>query len=101
MIILGPIYIPQAGKTVAITPESIAFYKRIIEVYEGSELGIDNTITQNGTTVLLNGKPNYSVHLCYGLLLDDGRQPQQLSRCPFLGLCTHESRGWLNLFLFG
>jgi signal peptidase I len=44
----GPIYIPQAGKTVAITPQSIPFYKRIIEVYEGRELGIDNKISQSG-----------------------------------------------------
>jgi signal peptidase I len=51
----GPIYIPEAGKTVEINIESIPFYKRIIEVYEGTEMGIDNKITQNGTEVLLNG----------------------------------------------
>jgi signal peptidase I len=78
----GPIYIPQAGKTVAITPESIAFYKRIIEVYEGSEMGIDNTITQNGTTVLLNEKPisQYTFTMDYYWMMGDNRNNSQDAR---------------------
>jgi signal peptidase I len=78
----GPIYIPQAGKTVAITPESIAFYKRIIEVYEGSEIGIDNTITQNGTTVLLNGSPitEYTFIMDYYWMMGDNRNNSQDAR---------------------
>ena len=35
---LGPIYIPEAGKTVTITPETLPYYERIIEVYEGLSL---------------------------------------------------------------
>ena len=78
----GPIYIPQAGKTVAITPESIAFYKRIIEVYEGSEQGIENTITQNGTTVLLNGNPitQYTFTMDYYWMMGDNRNNSQDAR---------------------
>lgn len=78
----GPIYIPQAGKTVAITTESIAFYKRIIEVYEGSEIGIDNTITQNGTTVLLNGNPitEYTFVMDYYWMMGDNRNNSQDAR---------------------
>ncbi len=78
----GPIYIPQAGKTVAITTESIAFYKRIIEVYEGSEMGINNTITQNGTTVLLNKKPitEYTFTMDYYWMMGDNRNNSQDAR---------------------
>jgi signal peptidase I len=78
----GPIYIPEAGKTVAINSESIPFYKRIIEVYEGSEIGIDNTITQNGTTVLLNGAPiiEYTFNMDYYWLMGDNRNNSQDAR---------------------
>ncbi len=34
----GPIWIPQKGVTVEINNENLAFYRRIIEVYEGSDL---------------------------------------------------------------
>ena len=35
---LGPIYIPQQGKTVALNAETLPFYKRIISVYENNDL---------------------------------------------------------------
>ncbi len=78
----GPIYIPEAGKTVSITPETISFYKRIIEVYEGSELGIDNVITQSGTQVLLNGEPisEYTFKMDYYWLVGDNRNNSEDSR---------------------
>ncbi len=78
----GPIYIPEAGTTVAITPESIPFYKRIIEVYEGSELGIENKITQSGTQVLLNGQPinEYTFKMDYYWLMGDNRDNSQDAR---------------------
>jgi signal peptidase I len=36
----GPIYIPQAGKTVALNKETLPFYKIIINEYEGNKLEI-------------------------------------------------------------
>lgn len=36
----GPIYIPKAGATVALTPFNIDAYRRIIDVYEGHDLRI-------------------------------------------------------------
>jgi len=41
-------------------------------VYEGSELGIDNKISQSGTQILLNGQPitEYTFKMDY--YLDDG-----------------------------
>lgn len=78
----GPIYIPKAGTTVAITSESIPFYKRIIEVYEGSELGIDQKISQSGTQVLMNGQPitEYTFKMDYYWLMGDNRDNSQDAR---------------------
>lgn len=79
---MGPVYIPKKGATVKIDAESIPFYKRIIEVYEGSELGIDNTITQNGTEVLLNGNPitEYTFKMDYYWMMGDNRNNSEDAR---------------------
>lgn len=78
----GPIYIPQAGATVSIDAQSIPFYRRIIEVYEGSELGIDNKISQSGTQVLLNGQPisEYTFKQDYYWMMGDNRNNSQDAR---------------------
>ncbi|MBT8255920.1 MAG: signal peptidase I [Bacteroidia bacterium] len=78
----GPIYIPKAGATVNIDTESIPFYKRIIEVYEGSELGIENVISQEGTQVLLNGEPitQYTFKQDYYWMMGDNRNNSQDAR---------------------
>jgi len=78
----GPIYIPEAGKTVAITPESLPFYKRIIEAYEGSEMGIEQKITTQGNQVLLNGSPlnEYTFKQDYYWMMGDNRHNSQDAR---------------------
>ena len=78
----GPLYIPEAGVKVAITPESISLYKRIIEVYEGSEIGISNKITQSGTQVMLNGQPitEYTFKMDYYWMMGDNRDNSQDAR---------------------
>lgn len=78
----GPLYIPKKGATVAITPETIPLYKRIIEVYEGSELGSANQITQNGTEVLLNGSPitEYTFKMDYYWMMGDNRNNSEDAR---------------------
>lgn len=78
----GPIYIPKEGVTVTINPESIPFYKRIIEVYEGSELGIENTISVSGTQVLLNGSPltSYTFKQNYYWMMGDNRNNSEDAR---------------------
>tara|TARA_R110002124_G_scaffold6123_1_gene37404 strand:- start:150723 stop:152348 length:1626 start_codon:yes stop_codon:yes gene_type:complete len=79
---MGPLYIPKAGATVNITPETLPLYRRIIEVYEGSEIGIDNKISQSGTQVLLNGNPltQYTFKLDYYWMMGDNRNNSQDAR---------------------
>ena len=78
----GPISIPKAGETIVITLENIALYKRLIEVYEGSELGIENTITRRGNQVLLNGNPltEYTFLMDYYWMMGDNRHNSADSR---------------------
>lgn len=79
---MGSIYIPEKGKTVAITPETFSEYRRVIEVYEGSEIGIKNKLSVNGTEVLLNGKPieNYTFKQDYYWMMGDNRHNSEDSR---------------------
>jgi signal peptidase I len=78
----GPIMIPKAGKSTEITIENIALYKRIIEVYEGSEFGIKNKISLSGTQVKLNGKilTEYTFLQDYYWMMGDNRDNSQDAR---------------------
>lgn len=78
----GPIYIPKQGITTAITIENIPLYKRIIEVYEGSELGMNNKISQSGTEVFLNGSliTEYTFLQDYYWMMGDNRDNSQDAR---------------------
>ncbi len=78
----GPIYIPKAGTTVDIAPNTIAFYKRIIEVYEGSEMGLDMTISESRNQVLLNGEPitQYTFKQDYYWMMGDNRNNSEDAR---------------------
>ncbi len=71
----GPLYIPKAGTSTPITIENIPLYKRLIEVYEGSEIGIANKITTNGNQVLLNDEPitSYTFKQDYYWMMGDNR----------------------------
>ncbi len=78
----GPIYIPEAGKTVKMDLKSFSLYRRVIEVYEGSELGIDNKLSVNGTQILLNGEPidRYTFKQDYYWMMGDNRHNSEDSR---------------------
>ncbi len=78
----GPIYIPEAGKTVDINVNSIDFYRQIIEVYEGREMGIDNNIEIEGDQVMLNGNPlnSYTFKQNYYWMMGDNRHNSEDSR---------------------
>ncbi len=78
----GAIYIPEEGKTVKMDLKSFSLYRRIIEVYEGSELGINNKLSVNGTQILLNGKPidSYTFKQDYYWMMGDNRHDSEDSR---------------------
>jgi signal peptidase I len=66
----GPIYIPKAGVTVALTPKSLPFYKKIISEYEGP-----NKINVVGGAVYINDKKvsNYTFKQDYFWMMGDNR----------------------------
>ena len=65
----GPIYIPQAGKTVALNKETLPLYKIIITEYEG------NTLEVKGNEIKINGKTtnSYTFKQDYYWMMGDNR----------------------------
>lgn len=73
---MGPIYIPKQGITVELNIETIPFYKRIIEVYEGNQLSVsENEIRING--VVTN---QYTFQQDYYWMMGDNRHNSEDSR---------------------
>ncbi|HRP57882.1 S26 family signal peptidase [Agriterribacter sp.] len=72
----GPIWIPKKGATITLTPENIAFYRRIIAVYE------HNTLEEKDGQFIINGKPadQYTFKMDYFWMMGDNRHNSQDSR---------------------
>jgi signal peptidase I len=72
----GPIYIPKAGKTIALNKENLAFYRRLITEYE------HNTLEEKGGEILINGKAtlNYTFQQDYYWMMGDNRHNSEDSR---------------------
>jgi len=72
----GPIYIPEAGKTVTLNNESLPFYKEIITNYEG------NTLELKGSKFIINGKETntYTFKQNYYWMMGDNRHNSEDSR---------------------
>ena len=79
---LGPIYIPQKGKTVALNLESLPFYKRIITTYETDDNGNKNDLKVTGNEIRLNGKVvnSYTFKQNYYWMMGDNRHNSEDSR---------------------
>lgn len=73
---LGPIYIPQAGKTVELNSESLPFYKAIISDYEKNDLKVI------GGKIIINGKEahSYTFKQDYYWMMGDNRHNSEDSR---------------------
>ncbi|HLF64429.1 MAG TPA: signal peptidase I [Saprospiraceae bacterium] len=72
----GPIWIPKAGVTIPITPENIALYRRVIQVYEHNDYAIrDGKIYING-----NVASEYTFRQDYYWAMGDNRHNSEDSR---------------------
>ena len=78
----GPIYIPEKGKTVALTAESLPFYKRIITDYELNDNGEKNDLKITGNEIRLNGEvvKDYTFKQNYYWMMGDNRHNSEDSR---------------------
>ncbi len=72
----GPIYIPQKGKTVPLTLETLPFYKAIISDYENNDLKV------NGSEIKINGQTatSYTFGQNYYWMMGDNRHNSEDSR---------------------
>ena len=72
----GPVYIPEEGKTVALTVESLPFYKGIITDYENNDLKV------NGSEIRINGAiaTTYTFKQNYYWMMGDNRHNSEDSR---------------------
>ena len=72
----GPIWIPKKGETVQISPENIALYRRVIDVYEGNDL------SEHNGKIYINGKEatEYTFKLDYYWGMGDNRHNSEDSR---------------------
>ena len=73
---LGPIYIPEAGKTVELNKETLPFYKKVIGEYEGNDLKV------NGDEIRINGQvaKSYTFKQDYYWMMGDNRHNSLDSR---------------------
>lgn len=73
---MGPLYIPEEGKTVALTAETLPFYKMIITEYEHNDLQV------NGDEIRINGAvaKDYTFKQNYYWMMGDNRHNSEDSR---------------------
>ncbi len=72
----GPIYIPQKGATINLTPKVLPLYKKIIRDYEGNTIGV------SGNQISINGQvtDSYTFKQDYYWMMGDNRDHSEDSR---------------------
>lgn len=72
----GPIYIPQKGVSIALTPKVLPLYKKIIRDYEGNTVGV------SGNQISINGQvtDSYTFKQDYYWMMGDNRDHSEDSR---------------------
>ena len=73
----GPIVIPKKGETVQLTPENIALYERVINVYEHND-----SYERKGNQFIINGQAatSYTFRQDYFWAMGDNRHNSEDSR---------------------
>jgi len=73
----GPIWIPKKGASVTLTEDNLPLYRRIIEVYEGHSLDVE----EDGT-ILIDSAPadSYTFAMDYYFMMGDNRHNSADSR---------------------
>jgi len=73
---MGPLWIPEAGKTIKIDTFNLPLYRRIIDVYENNNLKVENG------KIYINGKETneYTFKMNYYLMMGDNRSNSADSR---------------------
>jgi len=72
----GPIWIPKKGASVSLTPQNIAIYRRLIQVYE------HHSLEEKNGAFIIDGKPatTYTFGMDYYWMMGDNRHGSQDSR---------------------
>lgn len=72
----GPVWIPQKGKSIALTLANLPVYERCISVYEGNDLQV------KGGKIYINGKQteSYTFNMDYYFMMGDNRHNSADSR---------------------
>jgi signal peptidase I len=101
----GPLWIPAKGVTVDLTLDNLPLYRRIIEVYEGHSLAVQDGV------IFIDGEPvtSYTFAMDYYWMMGDNRQNSLDSRfwgfvpedhivgkASFVWLSLDKERGWFD-----
>ncbi len=90
----GPIYIPKKGATVDLNPQTIALYRRVIDVYDRNDFKEENG------QYIINGKPatTYTFKQDYFWAMGDNRHNSEDSRA--WGFVPHDHIVGKPLFIW-